>query len=106
MEEIMKDKITNGEKYNPAMKITDQAEADRYFNECVEHCMRCLPTDDRAEAECIEKSNLGYWAGYYDDKTRRRVEKLFRCSHPIFGSVEQNGPPTPQQALKTSWIFR
>jgi hypothetical protein len=28
----MKKDITIGEKYNPAIKITDQAEADRYFD--------------------------------------------------------------------------
>jgi hypothetical protein len=95
----MRDKITFGEKYDPAMKITDQSEADRYFNECVEHTMRMWPTD-RSDAERIERSNLGYWAGYYDNPTRRRVERLFRCAHPVFGAIEEKGPPTPEQAFE------
>jgi hypothetical protein len=73
------DKITIGEKYGPAMEITDQAEADRYFERCVEHMMR--HGHDRNEAERIERGNLGYFAGYYGDETRARVERLFRCAH-------------------------
>ena len=96
---MMQDKITYGEKYDPAMKITDQAEADRYFNECVEHTMRMRPTD-RADAERIERSNLGYWAGYCDNATRERVERLFRCAHPFFGAIAENGQPTPEEAFE------
>jgi hypothetical protein len=90
--------ITCEAKYAPAMVITDQAEADAYFEACVQHCM--LFRESRAEAEWIEKHNLGYWAGYYSHETRERVERLFRCEHPFFGSIAKKGPPTPQQAFK------
>ncbi len=94
----MNQQTTIGDKYGPAMKITDQAEADAYFKECVEHCMSFGNT--REQAEPIERSNLGYFAGYYDDETRARVERLFQCAHPIFGAIAEAGPPTPEQALK------
>jgi len=88
--------ITIGEKYRPAMEITDQAAADAYFEECVQHTMS--HGKDREEAQRIERANLGYFAGYYNPETRERVERLFRCSHPIFGSIAENGSPTPEQA--------
>lgn len=94
----MEKQITIGEKYGPAMKITDQAEADVYFEKCVEHTMG--HGKSREEAERIERSNLGYYAGYYDSETRERVERLFRCSHPVFGSIAQNGPPTAEEAFR------
>jgi hypothetical protein len=84
------------EKYDPAMAITDQAEADVYFERLIRHNMRFGTT--RAEAETIERENLGYWAGYCDNGTRERVERLFRCRHPVFGSIAENGPPTTEQA--------
>ena len=90
------DKITIGDKYDPAMKITDQAEADRYFEACVEHSMRRGKT--RGEAEQLERSNLGYYAGYYDHETRERVERLFSCEHPIFGQAA-TGAPAPKEVL-------
>ena len=93
----MKRDITIGEKYDPAMKIMDRVEADRYFEECVQHTMsfgKC-----REEAESIERQNLGYYAGYYDHQTRLRVEKFFQCSHPIFGSAMEN-IPTASQAFE------
>ena len=91
--------ITVGQKYGPAMAITDQAEADAYFALCVGHSMT-YHRMTRAEAEALERTNLGYWAGYYDAETRARVEMLFGCSHPVFGSVASNGQPTPEAAFE------
>lgn len=86
-------------KYEPAMKIADQAEADAYFERCVEHTMTRFGRP-RWEAEEIERANLGYYAGYFDNETRRRVERLFRCGHPIFGKIAAVGAPTPEEALQ------
>jgi len=94
---MMKKKITYGDKYGPAMKITDQKLADQYFEECVEHNMTF--GNSREKAEDNERQNLGYWAGYYDHETRLRVEKLFGCKHPVFGSAE-DGKPTPGEAFE------
>lgn len=93
----MKQGITIGEKYGPAMMITDQAEADAYFANCVEHTMGFGKT--REEAERIERINLGYYAGYYGSETRERVERLYACEHPVFGKIAEQGQPTAEQAL-------
>ena len=92
----MKKGITIDEKYDPAMKITTQAEADAYFEECVQEIMAWGKT--REQAESVEKQNLGYYAGYYNEETRLRVERLFRCSHPIFGAAA-NGIPSAEEAF-------
>jgi hypothetical protein len=92
------EKITIAQKYNPAMLVTTQEEADAYFELCVEHAMR-LGKKSRAAAEELERKNLGYYAGYFDNATRARVERLFRCEHPFFGAIAKYGPPTPEQAL-------
>lgn len=96
---MIADKVTLGQKYGPAMDIKDQAEADAYLKECVDHNVR-LTGNSRPEAEAIEKQNLGYFAGYYDNETRERVERLFSCRHPVFGSIAENGPPTAEEALR------
>ena len=93
MRQRLPDKITIGEKYGPAMAIIEQAAADEYFEVLVEHTMRFGKS--RKEAEKIERMNLGYYAGYGFD--RERVERLFRCSHPVFGPV--SNPVTTDQAL-------
>lgn len=72
-------KISLGDKYGPAMEITDPAEATAYFEALVEHSMRCFGKS-RGEAEVLERDNLGYFAGYYDHATRARVELLFNCA--------------------------
>ena len=86
-----------GEKYGPAMKIECQHKADKYFQELVKHCMSFGRI--REEAEEIERSNLGYYAGYYNSDTRARVERLFKCSHPVFGSASE-GSPTCEEAFE------
>jgi len=92
-------KATYGEKYDPAMKITDQAEADAYFERLVEHQMS-HGLSNREESENIERANLGYYAGYYSNETRSRVERLFKCQHPMFGAIDKVGAPTPEQAFE------
>lgn len=97
-----KEVLTYGESLKPAMKITDQKDADQYLKELVAHGQKFLdkePRDDNMTAEDIAKQNLAYFAGYYDDETRERVERLFKCKHPIFGSIKKDGSPTPKEAF-------
>lgn len=89
--------ITIGKKYKPAMIIIDAKEAQRYFEKLVAHSM--LHGNSREEAEKIEKSNLGYFAGYYGDDVRKKVEQLFFCVHPIFGAAS-NDTPTAAEAFE------
>lgn len=91
--------ITIGSKYDPAMKLQTQAEADAYFELCVQHTLS-FGRVDRVGAEKIERSNLGYYAGYYDNETRKRVERLFHCAHPVFGAIAEKGVPTPEEAFR------
>lgn len=96
--------MTIGEAFGPAMEITDQDKADEYFAALVERNMRSFDqTRDRAEADT--KSSLGYYAGYYDNETRERVERLFKCSHPVFGSIAKVGAPTPDEAFHAGHEF-
>jgi len=97
------EKISFSDKYGPAMQITEQVEADRYFAHCVEHTMSFGKT--RQEAEEIERANLGYYAGYYDNETRERVERLFHCAHPVFGKIAENGAPSPEAAFAAGLAF-
>ena len=102
MEYRLLEKITIGEKYSPAMEIIDQSEADDYFEALVEHTMRFGKS--REEAEKIELANLGYYAGYYNQETRLRVERLFKCEHPFFGPAA-DGQPTPEEAFEMGRQF-
>lgn len=77
---------TVGQLYKPAMKITDQTKADRYFAALVKHIKATVPGIDEAGAEKMVRENLGYFAGYYCNDTRVRVELLFGSPHPIFGA--------------------
>ena len=77
----MKELITAGEKYGPAMKIETQEEADAYFEECVQHTMSLGKS--RETAEEIERQNFGYYAGYCSTETQGRINRLFKTKHPI-----------------------
>lgn len=89
-------RITIGEKYQPAMEIKHQALADEYFERLVHHNLQCQTeageSHDVDKAIATERANLGYFAGYYDSETRGRVERLFQCSHPIFGKISEHVP--------------
>lgn len=85
---------TYGERYMPAMEITDPEKAKEWFEALVEYNLRRsaadgLPPRTREQAIKIEKANLGYFTGYYNEPGRAaRVQHLFGCSHPIFGAAD------------------
>lgn len=98
-----KNKPTVGELLDPAMQITKQEDADQYLASYIKWIQKDLdktPNKDGLTAEQIAKSNLGYYAGYYSNETRERVEKLFKCEHPVFGSIEKNGAPGSKKAFE------
>jgi len=80
------------------MEVQTEEEAAAYFEELVQRNMSVWG-HPREEAESIERRNLGYFAGYYGHETRLRVERLFRCSHPVFGKAS-HGAPTPDEAFE------
>jgi hypothetical protein len=95
--------LTYGECLDPAMKITNVEDAKQYFRDYVKFIKNTIDENSYTEGkspEEIAKHNLGYYAGYFDDETRNRVESLFLCEHPIFGSIKENGKPTPEESFK------
>lgn len=86
--------VTLREKYGPAMEIETQEQADAYFERCVEHHLRAFSETgiSREKAEGVERENLGYYAGYYDHPTRIRVDRLFKCTHPLLGAAKDHEP--------------
>lgn len=94
---------TVGELLDPAMHITDPEDAKQYLAAYVKMIQKGLdktPNSEGLTAEQIAKSNLGYFAGYYSNETCERVEKLFMCEHPVFGSIEKNGAPGNKKAFE------
>lgn len=98
-----KETLTYGEALEPVMKITNAEDAAQYKAAYIAYTEKFL-TNGKSEsglsAEEIVNHNLGYFAGYYSDDTRARVEKLFNCSHPVFGSIKTNGRPTGKEAFE------
>lgn len=82
------DVLSYRQAYEPAMSITRQADADQYFAALVAYGVRRYG-ESRAAVERIERENLAYYAGYFDRETRLRVERLFRCAHPVFGEARE-----------------
>ena len=91
--------LTYGEIMDPIFKITEPQDAKQYL-EAYCRWLEYEYHNTSEEAEFIAKSNIGYWAGYGSRSDRERIEKLFDCAHPVFGSVEDNGHPTAEQAFE------
>jgi hypothetical protein len=85
-------------RYDPAMAITDPDQAAQYFEELVQDNL-AHSTNNRTQAEAIERANLGYWAGYYSRETRLRVEELFGCEHPVLGKAKDKDW-TPEELVE------
>lgn len=97
---------TKVELFERAMAAGSQSEADEIFESLVQAklscaCKKCLsdPAASRVKAEAIVREALGYMAGYYCNNTRERVERLFKCEHPIFGAIAKKGAVTADEAF-------
>lgn len=103
-----KDSLTYGECLGPAMEITEEANAKQYLTAYAAFIQRSLdkePRKDNMTALEVAKINLGYYAGYYSNETRERVERLFGCAHPIFSAISEKGAPTPEAAFAAGIAF-
>jgi hypothetical protein len=83
--------MTDSERYDPAMRINTQEDADAYFEKLARVSMDENDCS-RELAEKFERDNLGYWAGYGNLETRKRVERLFRCRHPLLPPATELQP--------------
>jgi hypothetical protein len=91
--------------YERVIEITDPDAARACFAELVyEYCQE-HPAVTVDEAQTAVRVGIGYFAGYFDNATRERVERLFECEHPYFGSIAKNGPPTASEALEIGIAF-
>jgi hypothetical protein len=99
-----KEELSYRETCEPAMNIMDQADALQYKKAYIDYLQKGFDdgrfTYEGKSAEEIVNANLGYYAGYYSDETRKRVERLFVCVHPVFGSIEVNGRPSSKEAFE------
>jgi hypothetical protein len=86
-----KEELTSIEILGQAIQITDQAEATQFLADYVKYIQSHLTPGSKENAEDIAKSNIGYFAGYCSNDVRKRVEKLFKCKHPIFGKFNTYG---------------
>lgn len=105
-----KKSLTIGECLAPAMEIKSQKIADEYLKDYIAYLDKeitwsveagnAIARGDFSSAEQLAKQNLAYYAGYYDDATRERVERLFDCEHPIFGRLSEMGTPTGEESFQ------
>ena len=75
-----------GEVFNEALRLAeiDKKEAEDFFYEYVKD----IAFDNKYSWDKsieIAKSNLGYFAGYYNQEVCDIIYKTYQCSHPIFG---------------------
>ena len=66
----------------------NKKECPKFFNWYVHHVMESNPGtkyDDVKVATKCAKDNLGYIAGYYNDKVRILIRDRYNALHPVFG---------------------
>ena len=77
---------TMHEVFEAALKCENKKEAEQFLQTYVKSGV----------SEVVAKSNLGYFAGYYDEETSKKIYDLFGAAHPVFGMTW----PTPEEAFK------
>ena len=78
---------TMGEIFNTALDVAETGDGNRcqaFLTSYVEYIVS-ESNSNVAEAERIAKSNLGYFAGYYNSKVYETINKAYGAVHPVFG---------------------
>jgi hypothetical protein len=83
-----------------AMRAQTQDQAVLHLARIVGFLSTHWPDHTPEEIVTIALDNLGYWAGYAGRETRARVERLYGCEHPIFGTLAEHGEPSAELALE------
>jgi len=83
---VWKKDATTGDLYGPAMNIHTEEDATEYMAALTRWSVLHHGQDLKVAWDTHLK-NIGYFAGYFDEKTQKRVEKVFKTKHPIFGSA-------------------
>ena len=91
--------------YEAAMVAKNETEANWLLTKAIDLHRDAKPERPLNEVEAIERENIAYFAGYYDNETRARVERLFECAHPIFGAIAEKGPPSPELAFAKGQVL-
>jgi hypothetical protein len=78
--------------YEEAINATDQKRADCYFNALVSYLMARTGQSGPSAVQQVQ-NDLGYYAGYFTQAVRLRVEKLYGARHPYLGTAEKNLTP-------------
>jgi hypothetical protein len=53
-----------------------------------------------ASHRTIQLANVGFFSGYYDSATAKRVLDWLGATHPIFGTAHADGTLTGEEAFK------
>jgi len=93
------EKLTAGDVCDAAVQIESQEEADEFLEILVQLTMASKSMSHEAALK-RQRRNLAFWAGYHGEEARRRVERLFKCAHPVFGAIAEKGSPTAEEALE------
>ena len=83
--------------YDAICSAKTKAEMQKRFSELLDACVKKFGGTRKSHSK-MQLSNVGYFAGYYDYKTRNRVSKWIGAEHPIFGKTK----PTAKQAYDSA----
>ena len=82
------------ELVDSAIRCHTKEEARRWMEAEVKEHLDAGYQKTEEDAKKVILDNLGYGAGYYDQKTATKILELFGASHPFFGRdyfVEKRG---------------
>lgn len=82
--------------YAMVCEAKTKADMQKQFSLLLEACVEKFGRTKKYHSQ-RQLKNVGYFAGYYDDRTRKRVFRWIGAEHPIFGRTK----PTAAQAVKS-----
>lgn len=91
--------MTYREQFEEALKCETEEAAQAWIDKEIVRYKEDFGVEAERARETI-MSNIGYMAGYYDDGVARKIYRLFKAPHPIFGTPTQKEKLTPENCIR------
>ena len=85
--------------YTEVCEAKSKAEMVEKFRLLLKSCAKKFGGTPESH-ELMQLANVGYFSGYYNSATAKRVLKWLGAEHPIFGTAHANGYLSSSDALE------
>lgn len=91
--------------YEAAMHLETEEQAEAWLDKISAEYLQNNPLAEPEATRTKFRESAAYYAGYFGQDTRARVERIFKTAHPILGAWDRPDPLSIPDIIKLGFEF-